>query len=110
MYDHFKGNHFVLSVKFKAPQALSDEQERVLLDQTAPHAERDAHLIPSHIYELAKALAGGKLGIKWVSRFVDRFRDVIHSHFFAFHEGYSAPSGYLRDEAFNHGLKRLDAF
>ena len=84
LYHRFKGNQSAPGVN--APRALSHEQEQVLLHQIALFASRGTLLTPSHVHVLAEALAGGRLGINRVSRFVDRRRDAIHSRFFAYQE------------------------
>ena len=84
VYEHFKGTHSTSGVN--APRALSNEQERVLLERIASFASRGTLLTSPQVHDLAEAIYDGKLGANWVSRFVGRHKDVIHSRFFAYQE------------------------
>ena len=84
LYYHFKGTHHAAGIN--TPRALSIKQEHVLVNTISLYASRGTFLTPSHVHELAEALAEQNLGVNWVGRFVQRYKDVIHSSFFLYQE------------------------
>ena len=48
------------------PQALSTEQERVLVEQISQYATRGTFLTLFQVHELAEVLAAQKLGLNWM--------------------------------------------
>ena len=67
-------------------QALFTEQEHVLIDQVSLYASYSIFLTPSHIHELAKALAEQKLSVNWAACFGHRHMVIIHFNSFAYQE------------------------
>ncbi|CAD6588328.1 MAG: hypothetical protein TREMPRED_005030, partial [Tremellales sp. Tagirdzhanova-0007] len=67
-----------------AHRLLSLQQERVLINRTNVYATKGTVLNASQVREFAQAICGERVGIKWVGRFVERLKEVIHSTFFAY--------------------------
>ena len=84
LYDRHTRTH--LDHAHNAPRHLSVIQEEQLVLQVNAYAERGTLLTPAHIRELAQAIRGRVLGVNWVSRFIDRHSDRIHSRFFTYRE------------------------
>lgn len=66
-----------------ASRRLPVVQEEELVRKINEYAERGTILTSRRIHEFAEAICGGKLGVNWSSRFIQRYRDTIHPLFFS---------------------------
>ena len=82
--DRCKGKH--LSHQEGAIRHISLLQEGELIRQINAYAARGTLLTPQHVHELAEAIAGEKIGSRWVLRFVKRHSDKITSKFHTYRE------------------------
>ncbi|ADV20611.1 Hypothetical protein CGB_B8130W [Cryptococcus gattii WM276] len=84
LYDRHTNVH--ASITTSAARHLSIVQEEELVKKINEYAERGTLLTPRHVVEFAEAIYGGKLGINWGSRFIQRHHDTIHSRFSSYSE------------------------
>ncbi len=84
LHDRVTGKHAARGERHS--RNLSIEQEGVLLGEINAYAERGTLLTPSHITQLATALAGHPLGQNWTSTFLKRHKERVSSKFYRVQE------------------------